>query len=69
MKFSSKKSSNENYKNSTSPLNLLVGTTLKGYDIILPEKALYQNFLITGTIGSRKNFILYVSFYKTTFAI
>ncbi len=40
--------------NSSSNLNLVVGNDLSGNKVILPEKGLYQNFLITGTIGSGK---------------
>lgn len=48
-----KKSSTSNIKNQ---LNLFVGTnSLTQEKIYLPEKSLYQNILITGTIGSRKN--------------
>ena len=37
-------------------LNLLVGyDNLNQEKIYIPEKALYQNILVTGTIGSRKN--------------
>ena len=39
---------------STNKLNLLIGTTLTHSKIYIPEKGLYQNFLITGTIGSGK---------------
>lgn len=51
-----KKKKNENkIKINSSNLNLLIG---KNYDtnekIEIPEKGLYQNFLITGTIGSGK---------------
>lgn len=43
---------NENY---TSKLNLKVGySQIQSKDIFLPEKSLYQNILITGTIGSGK---------------
>lgn len=46
---------NVNYK-------LLLGTkSINNDKIYIPEKGLYQNILITGTIGSRKNFFLYVS--------
>ncbi len=49
-----------NYKNidkirSRNNLNLLIGKDLKTNEkIYIPEKGLYQNFLITGTIGSGK---------------
>ena len=43
---------NESYK---TGLNLIVGySSTQNKDIILPEKSLYQNILITGTIGSGK---------------
>lgn len=43
---------NENY---TSKLNLKIGySQIQSKDIFLPEKSLYQNILITGTIGSGK---------------
>lgn len=46
--------SNLNSKNIEKGLNLLVGTnSLTNENIYIPEKALYQNILITGTIGSR----------------
>lgn len=46
--------SNLNYKNIEKGLNLLVGTnSLTNENVYIPEKALYQNILITGTIGSR----------------
>ncbi len=42
-------------KEDISKLNLLIGKDLKtNQDIIIPENGLYQNFLITGTIGSGK---------------
>ena len=46
-------------------LNLLVGTnpdTQK--QIFITEKGLYQNILVTGTIGSRKNKFSNVSIFK-----
>ena len=33
---------------------MLIGKDLNGNNIYLPEKGLYQNFLVTGTIGSGK---------------
>ena len=33
--------------------------------VYIPEKGLYQNILITGTIGSRKNRFLYVSHFTS----
>lgn len=47
-------------------LNLLVGTnpdTQK--QIFITEKGLYQNILVTGTIGSRKNKFCYVPIFRT----
>ena len=35
-------------------LSLLIGTNLFGHKIYVPECGLYQNFLVTGTIGSGK---------------
>ncbi len=35
-------------------LHLLVGKDLLGHEIYIPEGGLYQNFLVTGTIGSGK---------------
>ena len=35
-------------------LSLLIGKDLKNNSIIIPEKSLYQNILITGTIGTGK---------------
>jgi len=39
---------------SNSELNLLIGATHLDQHIYIPESGLYQNFLITGTIGSGK---------------
>ena len=41
-----------NIKSNT--LNLIIGKSLNNKIISIPEKGLYQNFLITGTIGSGK---------------
>lgn len=38
----------------STPLKLTIGTTLDNQPIIIPEKSLYQNILITGSIGSGK---------------
>lgn len=56
---------NKTYSTSLSKnsLNLLVGNNFLGDPIYIPEKGLYQNILITGTIGSRKNFFGNVSIY------
>lgn len=40
--------------NSPKGLNLLIGKNYKGEKIYIEESGLYQNFLITGTIGSGK---------------
>ena len=46
-------------------LNLLVGINSDTQkQIFIPEKGLYQNILITGTIGSRKNKFCNVSFSR-----
>jgi len=50
-----KKTEKEKYKIKTDKLNLLIGNDEKtGKNIYLPESGLYQNFLITGTIGTGK---------------
>lgn len=41
-----------NYK--APNFSLLIGRNEKGNNIYIPEKGLYQNFLVTGTIGSGK---------------
>lgn len=38
----------------TSQLNLLIGKNLNNENIYIPEKSLYQNILVTGSIGSGK---------------
>lgn len=46
---------NKNKEEKISKLNLLVGKDLKtSENIYIPENGLYQNFLVTGTIGSGK---------------
>lgn len=35
-------------------LNLLIGKDINGHKIYIPESGLYQNFLVSGTIGSGK---------------
>lgn len=35
-------------------LNLLIGKDVHGHNVFIPESGLYQNFLVTGTIGSGK---------------
>lgn len=60
IKIKDKKINNHNYeckskKNKITKLNLLIGEDLnKNIKIFIPESGLYQNFLITGTIGSGK---------------
>ena len=50
-----KKSRSTSYiPKSKNELHLLIGKDLNGNNVYLPEKGLYQNFLITGTIGSGK---------------
>ena len=50
-----KKTKKEKYKIKTEKLNLLIGNDEKtGKNVYLSESGLYQNFLITGTIGSGK---------------
>lgn len=39
---------------SKNSLHLLIGKTISGHNVYIPESGLYQNFLITGTIGSGK---------------
>ena len=46
-----RKKSNNNYD--LGNFNLLLGTDSSNNNIYIPEKGLYQNILITGTIGSR----------------
>lgn len=44
------------YQPLENELNLLIGhNSVTKQEIYIPEKSLYQNILITGTIGSRKN--------------
>ena len=50
-----KKIEKEKYQIKTDKLNLLIGNNEKtGKNVYLSESGLYQNFLITGTIGSGK---------------
>ena len=54
-KFVKKRIKKEKYKINSESLNLLVGNDEKtGKNIYINEKGLYQNFLITGTIGTGK---------------
>ena len=57
-------SANIPINNSNDSFNIFLGTdTIDETDIYIPEKGLYQNILITGTIGSRKNLFLYVPYF------
>ncbi len=48
------KSKQLNYIEDESTLNLLIGNDSKNHaEVFIPEKGLYQNILVTGTIGSR----------------
>lgn len=47
-------------------IKLLIGDNSETKEkIFISEKGLYQNILVTGTIGSRKNKFYNVSFFKT----
>lgn len=47
-------------------LNMLLGTNeYNNQNIFISEKSLYQNVLVTGTIGSRKDCLCNVSYTKT----
>ena len=47
-------------------LNLLVGINSDNQkQVFIPERGLYQNVLVTGTIGSRKNKFSNVSIFRT----
>ena len=50
----SNKKLNNNFKIALNSLNLLIGENSNNSKIYIPESGLYQNFLITGTIGSGK---------------
>lgn len=55
VKSKNKKIKKEKYNIKTDKLNLLIGNDVKtGKNVYLPELGLYQNFLITGTIGTGK---------------
>ena len=55
VKFKNKKIKKQKYNIKTDKLNLLIGNDIKtGKNVYLPELGLYQNFLITGTIGTGK---------------
>lgn len=44
----------KNNKSMAPDFSLLIGKDLKNNDVYIPEKSLYQNILITGSIGSGK---------------
>ena len=68
IKFPKKTGTENNILDST--FSLLLGTSDKTSEkIYLQEKGLYQNILVTGTIGSRKNRFCNVSFIKTIIRI
>ena len=52
------------YENTSSNFKLLLGIDNLKNNIYILEKGLYQNILITGTIGSRKNCFLHVPIFK-----
>ena len=53
--FNKKKIKKEKYNIKADKINLLIGNdAITGKNIYLPESGLYQNFLITGTIGTGK---------------
>ena len=57
VKFSEKKKENLHFANDyklCNDVNLIVGTNERNEYITIPEKGLYQNIFITGTIGSGK---------------
>ena len=51
---SHKKINNKNSEIALNSLNLLIGENSNNSKVYIPESGLYQNFLITGTIGSGK---------------
>ena len=53
-KILKKSPKNKNSKITLNSLNLLIGKDSNNSNIYIPETGLYQNFLITGTIGSGK---------------
>lgn len=68
IKIPKKTNSEKNILNSN--FSLLLGTSDKTSQYIyLQEKGLYQNILVTGTIGSRKNRFCNVSIIKTIIRI
>lgn len=68
IKIPKKTNKENNFLNSN--FSLLLGTSDKtSQNVYLQEKGLYQNILVTGTIGSRKNRFCNVSFIKTIIRI
>lgn len=54
----------------TDNIKLLVGVNSETKEkVFVSEKGLYQNILVTGTIGSRQNKFCNVSFFKTAHGI
>lgn len=66
--FRNNKVSTKKIISHNNDFQLLIGKS-KINNIYIPENGLYQNFLITGTIGSRKDIICNVSIHKTVFRI
>ena len=54
IKLSSKNQSVKKFEYDKNKLNLLIGKNKENFNISVPESGLYQNFIITGTIGSGK---------------
>ena len=68
IKIPKKINTENNFLNSN--FSLLLGTSEKtSQNVYLQEKGLYQNILVTGTIGSRENRFCNVSFIKTIIRI
>ncbi len=67
--FTKKKREKTKLQISKDDLHLFIANDSSGNPINLPAASLYQNILITGTIGSRQNKLCNVSFYKTTYKI
>ena len=66
-KIKVKKEKNVEENIDSKNINLLLGiNSITQNKVIIPEKGLYQNILITGTIGSRKDRFLYVSYLTPT---
>jgi len=70
IKFKIPKKTNTENNFLDSNFSLLLGTSDKNsQNMYLQEKGLYQNILVTGTIGSRKNRFCNVPVIKTTVRI